>query len=510
MHFPAAFIMERKDRAMSLIDITNLTFSYEGSYDNIFQNVSFQIDTDWKLGFTGRNGRGKTTFLNLLLGKYKYSGTISSSVEFEYFPYPVPDSDMNIDKVIDGICPGIMRWELLRELNLLETQEDILYRPFGTLSNGERTKVLLAVLFLKENRFLLIDEPTNHLDMNGRKTVSKYLNGKKGFILVSHDRTFLDGCVDHILSVNKADIEIQKGNFSSWIINKERHDRYELAENEKLGNEIKCLEKTAEEKAVWSDVAESRKIGFDPTKTEKSMGRRAYQGAKSKKMMKRAKTLEARMQTEISEKSKLLKNIESSEPLKISQLSYHSNRLVSLDGVSVYYGEKTVCRDISFTLYRGDRIALSGKNGSGKSSIIKLICGGDIGYTGKFYKGSQLIISYVSQDTSFLAGSLSGYARQLAIDESLFKAILRKLDFSRVQFEKDMKDFSEGQKKKTLIAGSLCEKAHLHIWDEPLNFIDVISRMQIEQMLLEFKPTILFVEHDSAFCDHIATETVRL
>jgi lincosamide and streptogramin A transport system ATP-binding/permease protein len=495
---------------MSLINISNLTFAYEGSYDNIFENVSFQIDTDWKLGFTGRNGRGKTTFLNLLLGKYKYSGSISASVSFEYFPFEIADKKVNTIEVVENISLNHLHWELIRELSLLEIDEDVLYRPFVTLSNGEQTKVLLATLFLKENSFLLIDEPTNHLDMHGRKIVSDYLNSKKSFILVSHDRAFLDGCIDHILSINKTNIEIQRGNFSSWLVNKERQDNYELAENVKLTKEIKRLEKTARDKAAWSNIAESRKIGFDPAKTEKNMGRRSYEGAKSKKLMKRSKVIEARQQTAITEKSGLLKNLENSENLKITQLSYHANRLVSLDDVSIFYGEKTVCRNVSFTIEQGDRIALYGKNGSGKSSIIKLICGEDITYTGNFQKGSRLLISYVSQDTSYLNGNLSDYALQNDIDESLFKAILRKLDFSRTQFEKDMRDYSAGQKKKVLVAKSLCEKAHLHIWDEPLNFIDVISRMQIEDLLLEYSPTLLFVEHDSEFCKNIATKIFEL
>lgn len=106
--------------------------------------------------------------------------------------------------------------------------------------------------------------------------------------------------------------------------------------------------------------------------------------------------------------------------------------------------------------------------------------------------------------------SLTDYAIVNGIDESLFKAILRKLDLSRVQLEKDMRDFSGGQKKKVLIAKSLCEKAHLLVWDEPLNFIDVISRIQIEELLFEYEPTILFVEHDSVFCDKIATKKILL
>ncbi|HBG9668237.1 TPA: ABC-F type ribosomal protection protein Lsa(E), partial [Enterococcus faecium] len=153
---------------MSLINVSNLTFSYEGSYDNIFENVSFQIDTDWKLGFIGRNGRGKTTFLNLLLGKYAYSGNISSTVKFEYFPYDVEDKSLYTIEVMKSICTECMDWEIFREISLLDVQEDALYRPFNTLSNGEQTKVLLAALFLTASCFLLIDEPTNHLDIDAR------------------------------------------------------------------------------------------------------------------------------------------------------------------------------------------------------------------------------------------------------------------------------------------------------------------------------------------------------
>lgn len=492
---------------MSLINVTNLTFGYDGSYDNIFENVSFQIDTDWKLGFTGRNGRGKTTFLNLLLGKYEYSGTISAKVNFEYFPFAVTSLGNSTIDVIDSIYPDYLQWEVMRELSLLQVAEDVLYRPFDTLSSGEQTKVLLAALFLKENSFLLIDEPTNHLDLNARKIVSDYLSSKRGFILVSHDRAFLDNCVDHILSINKTNIEIQKGNFSSWWENKKMQDNFELAENEKLRKDITRLSSAAKRTADWSDKVEKTKLG---TKNSGLRPDRGYIGHKSAKMMKRSTAIESRQQAAIDDKSKLLKNIESAEKLKISQINFHADRLVELENVAIFYGQKTACESVSFTIEQGGRVALYGKNGSGKSSLIKLICGGNITYTGTFRKASQLKISYVSQDTAQLEGNLADYAADHAIDESIFKATLRKLDFSRVQFEKDMSDFSGGQKKKVLIAKSLCEKAHLHIWDEPLNFIDVISRMQIEELLLEYAPTILFVEHDSEFCKNIATKIFEL
>jgi len=492
---------------MSLINVTNLTFAYDGSYDNLFENVSFQIDSDWKLGFTGRNGRGKTTFLSLLLGKYEYSGNISAHVSFEYFPFQVDNKENNTLDIINGIIPDYVHWELMRELSMLRVSEDVLYRSFDSLSNGEQTKVLLAALFLKENRFLLIDEPTNHLDMNARKLVSDYLHTKSGFILVSHDRSFLDNCVDHILAINKTNIEIQKGNFTDWWENKERQDHFELAENEKLRKDIKRLADSAKRTSSWSDEVEKTKNG---TRNSGLRVDRGYVGHKAAKMMKRSKSIEHRQQTAIDERSKLMKNIENTDSLKISQLAFHKNQLAELEHVSIFYGEKMVCDDISFTIDQGDRIALSGINGSGKSSVIKLICGENMNYTGTLRKGSQLKISYVSQDTSQLQGNLTDFARTNGIDESLFKAILRKLDFSRVQFEKDISAFSGGQKKKVLIAKSLCEKAHLHIWDEPLNFIDVISRMQIEELLLEYSPTILFVEHDRQFCKNIATKIIEL
>ncbi|MCC3371502.1 ribosomal protection-like ABC-F family protein [Cohnella sp. REN36] len=492
---------------MAMIKVSNLTFGYEGSYDNIFENVSFQIDTDWKLGFTGRNGRGKTTFLRLLMGQYEYDGSISAPVGFDYFPFPVEHPEYLTMDIVESVVPEAQRWEILRELSLLQVSEDVLYRPFETLSNGEQTKVLLAALFLKENRFLLIDEPTNHLDVHARELVSDYLGTKRGFILVSHDRAFLDRCVDHILSINRTDIEVRKGNFSAWWADKERQDNYERAENEKLQKDIKRLSEAAKRTSHWSDEVEKTKNG---TRNSGSKVDKGYIGHKSAKMMKRSKSIEQRQQSAIADKSRLLQNIETAESLKIAQLPYHKQQLVELDRVSIRQGDRTVCDDVSFAIGRGERIAIAGPNGSGKSSLLKLICGEDIVHGGTLRIGSQLRISYVSQDTSHLSGNLSAYARQEGIDESLFKAILRKLDFSREQFEKDMAAFSGGQKKKVLIARSLCEQAHLHVWDEPLNFVDVISRMQIEELLLAHAPTMLFVEHDSVFVQKIATRIVEL
>ncbi len=496
---------------MAQITISHLTFAHDGSPETLFNDVSFQLDTDWKLGFTGRNGRGKTTFLNLLMGVYPFHGTIQKPVPCDYFPFPVADESRPTQEILAEIAPEAEFWKIQRELSRLEVAEDVFARPFHTLSHGERTKVLLAGLFLRENRFLLIDEPTNHLDIRARQCVGRYLQTKKGFILVSHDRAFLDMSVDHILAINRTNLEIQRGDFSSWYENKCRQDAAETAENEKLQREIGRLRNAAKRTAEWSEGTERKKFKEKKAGPQDNLPPdRGFMGRKSAKMMQRAKSLDARRENAAEDKSRLLKNVESAEDLRIHPLEHHSQELVRVEDLAVYYGEKSACEHVHFTLRRRERLAIQGGNGTGKSTLLKLITGENLAFRGALHTASGLKISYVSQDTSFLAGNLSDYAAACGVDESLFKAILRKLDFSRDQFQTDMRDFSAGQKKKTLLARSLCQRAHVYVWDEPLNYVDIFSRMQIQELLITGGATLLFVEHDRDFTEKTATAVISL
>ncbi len=492
---------------MSLISVRNLTFSYDGGYKNVFENVSFQIDTEWKLGFVGRNGRGKTTFLNLLLGKYEYAGKIAANVEFTYFPFEVRGKKREVSQILQELCPAAEEWEFIRELSYLQTSPEILYRPFSELSSGEQTKILLAGLFLKPNNFLLIDEPTNHLDADARQTVSNYLKKKKGFILVSHDRLFLDGCVDHILSINKTNIEVQAGNFSSWFENFENKQKNETAQNKKLKNEIAKLKEAAKRTASWAAQTEASKYGVASSGLKPDRG---YVGHKAAKLMKQAKNTEARQLAAIEQKSELLQNAETADNLKLSPLVFRHNKLLEFSNLEINYGNKKICPPVSFALGQGERIALQGKNGCGKSSVLKLALGENVPHTGTVYLPSGLIISYVSQTNENLKGTVSHFAKEHKIDESLFRAILNKMGFSKTDCDGDISMYSEGQKKKVALAKSLCEKAHIYVWDEPLNYLDIYSRMQIEKLILEYRPAMLFVEHDIAFQNAVATKTVKI
>lgn len=492
---------------MSLINISNLTFGYEGSLENVFENVSFNIDTNWKIGLIGRNGKGKTTFLKLLLGKYEYKGSISKNVLFDYFPFEVENKNRMAIEIVNEIAPSVEDWEIIKEINLVNADSSILYRNFNVLSGGEQVKILLISLFLKGSNFLLIDEPTNHLDNETRNNLANYLKNKSGFILVSHDRKFLDKVVDHIICINNTNIDIQKGNFSSWKNNKDRQDSFEITQNEKLKKDITRLENAARSTSIWSDKVEKSK--YKTTDSEASIDR-GYVGHQSAKMMKRSKILEKRIEKAIDEKSLLLNNIDRNDSLKIIPLESRKNPVVLADNFQIKFNDKVIFNKISFEVNNGDRLAITGKNGIGKSSILKLILGERIEYNGLFKTINELKISYVSQSTENLKGTVKEYAKETHVDEGIFRAMLSKMGISNIELEKDMNNMSEGQKKKILIARSISEQANLYVWDEPLNYIDILTREQIEEAILKYCPTLIFVEHDETFVESIATKIIHL
>lgn len=509
---------------MAQINVSNLTFAYEGSFDNVFENTSFSIDTDWKLGLIGRNGKGKTTFLNLLLGKYRYEGKISTNMIFSYFPYVVSNEDLHrtADELMESWKPDLEHWRVMCELPELGVDAELLYRPFGSLSFGERTKVMLAVLFSGENEFLLVDEPTNHLDKQAREIVKEYLGKKKGFILVSHDRDVLDACIDHVLVLNRSTIEVQSGNFSSWWENKEKADMNARTENEKHIKEIAKLKSAADRTNRWAIQNERTKIGFDPVKEhDRCLDTRAFIGAKTKKMQSRVKSYENRISREIEAKEGLLNDIEEVAELKLMPLIYHKKRLILGRDFSMRYkdAEDKTFEKLSFEINTGDRVVIDGENGCGKSSLLRAILdkskrvdADKLVYEeeGILEVPENMIISYINQDTAGLQGNLKEYCEKLDVNYTLLLSLLQQLDFERTQFSKPMEQYSEGQKKKVLIATSLLTPAHLYIWDEPLNYIDVFTRMQIERLIEIYKPTMLLVEHDVRFMEKIATKVVRL
>lgn len=278
------FFITRKAN-MSQIQIHNLTFAYEGQEEPVFENADVTLDTDWKQGLIGRNGKGKTTFLRILNGELPYQGTITGRIPTDRFPYPLTqaDAEKTGSELLPVWKPGAEEWQVLKEMPDLALDAALLYQPIGRLSQGEKSKLMLAVLFAEENAFLLIDEPTNHLDAGARESIREYLAKKKGFLLVSHDRDLLDACTDHVLALERKSLTQESGNFSTWWENKTRRDAFARSENEKHRREIGRLQKTAARVSGWADQSERYKIGYDPVRDNNHPMRDCI-GAKTKKL----------------------------------------------------------------------------------------------------------------------------------------------------------------------------------------------------------------------------------
>ena len=491
------------------VSIRNLSFMYDGSYTPVFEDVSFNFDTSWRLGLIGRNGKGKTTLLRLLQKQYQYQGRIDMPLTPVYFPYPVEDMSLNTRDVMLSAAPDAEEWQLICELNQLDVDASVLDRPFSTLSKGEQTKALLAALFTREDAYPLIDEPTNHLDAHGRALVADYLRRKDGrspaggFLLVSHDRAFLNRCIDHVLSLNRSDVWVMQGNYDTWESRLNQQNEYEQGRNEVLKRDIKHLEESARRTAEWSDRVEATKIGMGPCD-------RGAIGHKAAKMMARSLATRSRRERAIEEKRSLLHNVEKVGELKLTVLHHPKDVLISVVNGKVEYDGHTVCEGVNFVLRRGERLSLTGPNGCGKSSILKALVGMGGSLTGEVSIAPNLVVSYVPQQTDDLSGTMDDFISRSDIDETLFKAILRNMDFTRDLFERPLERMSQGQKKKLLLARSLCIPAHVYVWDEPLNYIDVLSRVQMEGLLTEYAPTMLLVEHDAVFLERVCTNTIEL
>lgn len=481
---------------MGTIQIKNVSFKYHQMTTDIFKDLNLKIDSSWKLGLIGRNGRGKTTLMKMLLGQLTYQGQIISDLNFNYYPQTVSDRSQTTLEVIQSLTDleDYDFWKIEMEMEQLQLSEEVLQQAFETLSPGEQTKVLLATLFVDEAGFQLLDEPTNHLDIAGRKVVADYLQNKKGFIVISHDKTFLNQIIDHVISINRSDVTVYKGNFDTWETANENQLQLEMSQKHQLKNDIQRLHKTAVKRANWAKQSESQ----NPDST-------------GRKMMKKSKTLARRVDQAIDEKQQLLKNIEVEAPLVLNyeDLKY-PEILLHVDNMTLKNGT-FVTPTLDFSLNRHQIVALEGQNGIGKTTIFKQLLGikQPFAQTGTINLVKSLKISYLAQNNT-----LKGSIKQLAVDKKieleLIYSNLRKLGFERQLFEYPVEEMSQGQRQKVALALSLSQQANLYLWDEPLNYLDVIIRQQIIAVLKTQKPSMLLIDHDQDLINQVATQKIKL
>lgn len=526
---------------MSKLMIHEMDFYYSNYYNPVFEQVNLNLDTDWRLGLIGRNGRGKTTFLKLLQGTLQpIHGSIIKSVATEYFPYQYETRYTNTLDVMKELTGGFRKMEdsmetllsspvpenleeygrlqeayeaaggyqiearIKKELFLMGLSENLLTRKFETLSGGERTKLLMIVLFLRPNTFVLMDEPTNHLDIRGRQEAARYLMQKKGFLVVSHDREFLDAVTDHILSINKTNIELEKGNYSSWKENTEKKDAFDFRTRTRLEKEIRTLEKGAVTRRSWAAQAEKEKNPF----ATHNRGN----GSRAAKFMRQAKTAEQAAQEELLLKQELLKNYETVPELHLARQQLRENPeekllLLKLEGLTFQYDSAPLFQNFSFCIEEGERIWIRGENGCGKSTLLKLI-GGEL-EAEMLWKHEDTTVSASWQEPLWQ----EGFAKDRITDQNRWARFLELchcLDITDEMLERPIETYSSGEKSKIDTARALSRESSILLLDEPLNYMDIYFREQLENAILTCRPTLVFVEHDERFGLHVATRTVSI
>ncbi|WP_246056142.1 ATP-binding cassette domain-containing protein [Alteribacter natronophilus] len=476
-----------------------MTFQYDSMMEPLFEDVNLSIHENWKLALIGRNGRGKTSFLKILLEQLPYEGSVRSSLRFSYFPtYPEPSENITAEEMLLKNNPAKEPWELERELSYMKLSPEILQRRFQELSGGEQTKLLLIELFLNEQSFSLIDEPTNNLDADGRNVVGQYLKNKQGFIVVSHDQRFLNSFVDHVLAINRESVDLIKGNIDEWKREKDRADHLSRETNSQLGKEIKRL----------SDV--SGRVGSWGLQRENST-KDASERRLAAKQMKRSKAIRKRTEEKIEEKRSLISNIEQADRLKMN-VQVPRNQILYLRNFSILRNGKPLFEPVDADVYPNDRFFITGKNGAGKSSLINFLLGREeVETTGEHRVQMPEKLSVLEQKNQREKdyGSLLGRLSFREKEEYLH--LLRQLGMERSRFsDQTSRHWSEGEQKKVFLAHAILGSNQLFIWDEVTNYLDLFIVEQLIASIREYEPTMIAVDHNEHFADAVATKKLHL
>ncbi len=494
---------------MAQIEVKNLTFYYDDFYHPVFENLNVNLNTDWKMALVGRNGRGKTTLLKLLEGSLEASaGKIKRYGTVSYFPYSY---DAEYTKTLDVIkaCIGgdEMEYRIYKELAQMRLPAELLERDFSILSGGEQTCMLIIALFLRKDAFVLLDEPTNHLDKEKKEHLKQYLRRKKGYIIASHDTIFLDAVVDHILAINKVDISIEQGNYSTWRRNMELKEQFELRTRQRLMQEIKQLERQSKLTRNWSDIGNKQKYPF--TSNARTNGTRAY--------MRQAKAAEQQIRDNLEEKKRLLRNMEEEKQLSIYQEILEEECLLAVEDMSYCYetGQFPVFEGVTLHVYPGDKIWLRGHNGAGKTTLLKLLSGKLPGADVRYKEG--ISIAYVTQEPVWHSGEVKECLRESLKEGEDFQAIYGKFkqlcslfDLPEDFDERPLETLSSGERKKVDVARVLSGNHQVLFLDEPLNYMDVYFKAQLEAALSDEELTLIFVEHNEEFGGRIANKVLEL
>ncbi len=527
-----------------------LSFAYDGADSETFLDLDLVVGTDWRAALVGANGRGKTTLLRLLAGELVpdrgevecpvtcllFSSTAESGLTaFEAAKAvsgPFRQWEQEIDALLaKGDEPALSRYgeleslyrarggyeldaRLTAEMTALDIDPRLAGRPFVSLSGGEQTRARLAGLFAAEDAFPLIDEPTNHLDLDGRRRLAEYLAAKDGFLLVSHDRAFLDAAVDHVIALNPETVDVQRSDYSTWRGSHLGRLAEQTRANALLRKDIARLETAARSRRAGAAAREADKTaGGKPQLPSERGGDNGFVGARAARQMKRAMAAERRAERAVVQRRESLRDVEKQYSLVIGDPTAAapvSEPLVRVRNLRLGW-DRWLFEPVTFEVRAGERWALTGANGCGKSTLLALIGGSTTARVeGDWKVHGRISVSRALQIPRWRRGSLRRKLAAAGLDEGRFRQFMAALGVRGGVLDQPLEHLSQGQLKKIELARSLSERAHLYLWDEPLNYVDVDARERIEEALLASGSALIFVEHDARFVDSVATGQVSL
>lgn len=507
------------------ISLNKINKSY--GFNNVLNNLSFDIKTNERVALIGSNGCGKTTTLRIIMGLESYdSGNISIRKESKigYLTQIPPmeednisarsvylrgvqeliDLENKINDFVENMSSNEKDIKLLDKLqeefrikggyNLKEKIEkirsgfkitnELLDREYNKLSGGEKTLINLASIILSNPDILLLDEPTNHLDIDTLEWFEEYLSSYNGtVVIISHDRYFLDRTVNKIIEIENGNADIYHGNYSYYLKESEKRLMIEFQNYKNQQKEIKALKEAIERYKAW--------------------------GAKSDNPMffRRAKAIETRLEKmEVIEKPKTKSELK----INLNVEDRTSNRVMVISNFDLSIGNKELLKNSHMEVYYKERVCLMGKNGAGKTTLIKNI----LNNTHDNIKlGTNIKIGYIPQEIRFDNEELTIYEHMRKIfvgSESELRSKLNQFYFTVDNIDKKVKNLSGGEKVRLKLLELILKNANFLILDEPTNHIDIDTREILEESLLAYEGTVLFISHDRYFINKIATKIVMI
>ena len=516
---------------MSMIDVSNLTFGYEGSPELIFDHVGFQIDSGWKLGFTGRNGRGKTTFLRILSGDLEPTTgeviipkeermSILKQDHFQYDAYTVLDTVMMGNQRLydvmkekdalyekedftdeDGVKASELEaefaemggWEaesdVSRLIQGLGLSNDILYSEMSSLTAKEKVKVLLAQALFGKPDIILLDEPTNHLDIQAIEWLEDFLMDCESLILVvSHDRHFLNTVCTNIVDVDYGHIKMYVGNYEFWYESSQMVQRMMKDQNRKNEEKIKELQLFIQR--------------FSANKS------------KSKQATARRKLLDKLTVEEMPASSRRYPFVGFTMERECGK------EILAVEGISKTLDGRKVLDNVSFRVNKGDKIAFVGEDEIAKTTLFKIVMGEMEPDEGTYKWGTTITTSYFPLDNSAffndcdlnLVDWLAQFTPKIpeANTESFKRAFLGRMLFSGDDVFKPVKVLSGGEKVRCMLSRMMLYGSNVLVLDQPTNHLDLESITAVNNGLMDFKGVVLFSSHDHEFVQTIANRIMVL